>query len=940
MKSISWLHISDLHACPQEESYGENSIYSKFKKDLTKLLKEKELSPDFVFITGDVMFGNKKNCGSVEDQYKKAADLIEELIGICGVCIENVFIVPGNHDVNNAENMIDEADTLALNADACNEQYINSSMQNSNPLWCRIMKRLGDYQNFIESDLNAIHLLDKKSHLIYAHRREVNGVKIGIAGFNTAWSSRGKGKAEKMEMWLGGEWQIKTLCGELEDTEMKIALSHHPFDWHTDKEASDISNLMQKEFDFHLHGHTHDTWVEEMAWNHRRVVAGALYLPKKEMEKGSGYNLVHLNLSSKKCDVWLRKYDTKGYDWVPLHIFGFSNENGQKDLNMNYLFEKLYPEEIKDDAGYAVDTEVNDKTLNIGGITGFYPERREVTAAQWNELYKSANRSINLLGHSIKGAFTNQVLEKWKDNAFSKDSLVVKVILLNPNNQILHSFIKKQTSDHINEDLKNNIDQTIAAIQNIKISLKDVGGKIGKDSKIQIRVTDRIIYNMINLFDNRGIITLYSQRENIGDNSPTIRIESRETADGKSSEPNSSIIFFQEEFKRYWDTGSHPEELKRKRQYNSSHRIVNHEKHLTQIQKWLEQGEAEKLPAPLMLSIHLTNSCSKVDGRRLCADCTFKNSIGTEKQELEYTKLEAIIADSISMGVRNFELSGGGEPLEYSEIKKLIKLLGEHKKTDDEFKCGLLTNGLFLDEEIRKLIFDTDLFSYIRFHFCEGIQENDLLYAVFCENVKGLIDYKRDKGLASPRIGIKCLLKKGASDRLLSSILHLKETLGDSFQLIDHLQVKPMWGGAKVKPGVADCLDFKNEFFDYLFSNPQEWPQKDIQVELDDYEISPNFTCMLNPIRGIIDPTGKLLICPNHVRAHQKLTISDLCIEGVNISDVWGTEKHHTKIKNIPYEKVCKSPSGCPCRFISYHEILQTKEECSMYTPEGLENFV
>ena len=259
-------------------------------------------------------------------------------------------------------------------------------------------------------------------------------------------------------------------------------------------------------------------------------------------------------------------------------------------------------------------------------------------------------------------------------------SLKIRVIVLNPYNDQLHTFIKMQTDAKANEQLKSDIDKTIEKIREIKKEIEREELKAGSESIIQIRITDRIIYNSITIFDDKGIITLYSSKEDIGRMSPTFRIKSipisvDEKADSNKKKPSSSLKFYEEEFETYWATGTHPEEQRRRNKFDANSRILKHKEQIDLIRAWLKDGPSQKLPPPLMLVIHPTNVCSGADGARLCPNCTFITSPGDNKEEIKYSRLESIINDSIKFKIKSFEFSGGGEPLEYSEIGKTVSLL-------------------------------------------------------------------------------------------------------------------------------------------------------------------------------------------------------------------------------------------------------------------------
>src|SRR5205823_15100834 len=72
--------------------------------DLTKMGNENGLRPDFIFFTGDVVFGELGNEPgfSIREQFDGAAEFLDRIRGAFDFDIprENVFIVPGNHDVN------------------------------------------------------------------------------------------------------------------------------------------------------------------------------------------------------------------------------------------------------------------------------------------------------------------------------------------------------------------------------------------------------------------------------------------------------------------------------------------------------------------------------------------------------------------------------------------------------------------------------------------------------------------------------------------------------------------------------------------------------------------------------------------------------------------------------------------------------------------------
>ena len=94
--SLTWLHISDTHFGHGNTNYKIDQkmicreIINDAKKLTTKIGK-----PNLILFSGDVAFG-----ANLELEYKEANAWIEELISSVGLTKQDLFIVPGNHDID------------------------------------------------------------------------------------------------------------------------------------------------------------------------------------------------------------------------------------------------------------------------------------------------------------------------------------------------------------------------------------------------------------------------------------------------------------------------------------------------------------------------------------------------------------------------------------------------------------------------------------------------------------------------------------------------------------------------------------------------------------------------------------------------------------------------------------------------------------------------
>ncbi len=332
-KTVTWLHISDLHLCKPKHGWDADQILEALRIDVKLMRDEYNLNPDLIFFTGDVAYGQLGDHGlAIRSQYDEAAILFEEIRTQFSpeVLKENFFIVPGNHDVN--RDRILKATTHFLDSliekkfnDALEE--VTTLLQSANNDWQACMERLVDYRMFLET-YGFDHLLQDREHLIYHAIREINGIQVGVAGLNSAWSC--SGKREKGKLWLGGHWQIQNLRPNIKNATLKIGLMHHPLNWFSPAEDPVLTPEFERTFDFFLHGHEHQNWVTPNVDGHTRIAAGACY---GYSEEESGYNFVRVDIDKGTGEVWLRRFGSDGAGWVPRAIRGKTNNDGIWQLN-------------------------------------------------------------------------------------------------------------------------------------------------------------------------------------------------------------------------------------------------------------------------------------------------------------------------------------------------------------------------------------------------------------------------------------------------------------------------------------------------------------------------------------------------------------------------------------------------------------------------------
>jgi len=330
-RTLTWLHLSDLHACRPNSGWDARRVLESLRADLQKLNKEHGLRPDLIFFTGDAAFGHlsNKRGEAMSDQFREADDFLTAARESFEPTVpkRNLFVVPGNHDVNRTRITSFETEWLAKPHTLDEMERI---IRDAGGDWQQLLKRLSDYEHFLDA-YHYDHLLTGRERLIYADMREVAGVRIGVAGFNSVWSSRGAGREEMGRLWMAGRFQLETIRENLPPHDFAIALVHHPGNWLVPEENPSFFRDLERDFPFVLHGHEHQEFVRaDGSSGHTVLSAGACH--EWSQGKDNGYNFVQLDLDAGSGVVWLREYESVGGGWRPRVISGKTDDLGHWPL--------------------------------------------------------------------------------------------------------------------------------------------------------------------------------------------------------------------------------------------------------------------------------------------------------------------------------------------------------------------------------------------------------------------------------------------------------------------------------------------------------------------------------------------------------------------------------------------------------------------------------
>jgi len=293
-ETITWLHLSDLHFRIKSE-LDSNIVLEALREDVDRLThpRENNLSPDFIVVTGDIAFSGDRA------EYEKAGKFFDDLLNTVGLPKSRLFVIPGNHDVDRSviSGLSAEAGSTLNSREKANE-FLDD--QHSRHL---VFRRLHNYAYFINEYFGPEMTFDDDNYF-YVKQLTVGGKKLAILGLNSAWLCRSD--QDQADGILLGERQVRSALKQAKDADMRIAMLHHPFNWLKEFDQRDSATLLTNQCDFILHGHLHQTGVQQLVTPDSGamiIAAGASYEDRKYPNT---YNFVRLNTEPGK--VVLRRY--------------------------------------------------------------------------------------------------------------------------------------------------------------------------------------------------------------------------------------------------------------------------------------------------------------------------------------------------------------------------------------------------------------------------------------------------------------------------------------------------------------------------------------------------------------------------------------------------------------------------------------------------------
>ncbi|MFX1313808.1 MAG: metallophosphoesterase family protein [Promethearchaeota archaeon] len=429
---ITWLHLSDFHITKEDEN-GSNAIINSLFKDIEDFKTKNKIKFDFIIITGDITYhGNG-------EEYIIAKDYFDELLRKTGVNKENLYIIPGNHDINRKITKNFDDDIKISNIKEYNNLFDSNQKLN------RIIKKFSSYRKFYNSYFKAIkNRRFNEEKFFHTSIYEKNDgklfhVKIGLYGLNSCINSDERDNNEKKKFIVLGKKQIdKALSDlykrlELNDIYLKICYFHHPIE-ELNENQKELAKYLAERFDFVLVGHEHASETKktlfDSGYDFTYAIAGTSYETDNIKRRSEAYNITQINPKTGEGVIYFRMKPYNTIDW------SFDNTKGRGTGILQFKIERLKRKYIDH---FDINTYKNNEIKFIPIDMYDLKSPAEMIGAfndQLSEVFSDCSKRQNRIEKQIKEFESAEMIEKYPGSWAENEVRLMGYYILNQNQKL------------------------------------------------------------------------------------------------------------------------------------------------------------------------------------------------------------------------------------------------------------------------------------------------------------------------------------------------------------------------------------------------------------------------------------------------------------------------------------------------------------------------
>jgi len=287
------LHVSDIHfkgkaagtETDPEKMYQEHILHDVALR--TGILGK----VDGILVTGDIAFAGKKH------EYEAASNWLDSLAAACGCSPSNVYVVPGNHDVDRSVVAKNAAVSNAIEAvwskaGSDRENALRRQLEDPETS-AAILRPIAAYNEFAR----AYQCQVTSPRLSWENPVRIDGETVlNIRGLHSALLCGWKPNEEQNQLYLG---PVQSGTVPSYGT-INLVLAHHPPEWMADR--FELEDRLLAGPNIALFGHEHRPSVSQGESDCILIRAGSANPDRRENGWQPAYGWIHISMEGTEPD--------------------------------------------------------------------------------------------------------------------------------------------------------------------------------------------------------------------------------------------------------------------------------------------------------------------------------------------------------------------------------------------------------------------------------------------------------------------------------------------------------------------------------------------------------------------------------------------------------------------------------------------------------------